>query len=62
MTVRTRLFYARRELYAALSAEPALAPLLAAFVPPKERAAAPKARAAKVGAQPVGAHAEEGES
>lgn len=42
MTVRTRLFYARRELYAALSAEPALAPLLRAFTPDKPPRAAGK--------------------
>lgn len=37
MTVRTRVFYARRELYAALAEEPALAVLVEAFVAPQAR-------------------------
>jgi len=39
MTVRTRVFYARRELYAALAEEPALAALLDSLTEPGERGA-----------------------
>ena len=33
LTVRTRLFYARKELYAALAADPELAELVRALMP-----------------------------
>jgi RNA polymerase sigma-70 factor (ECF subfamily) len=45
MTVRTRVFYARKELYAALAEEPALAALREALAP-SPRPAAAKQRAA----------------
>jgi RNA polymerase sigma-70 factor (ECF subfamily) len=43
MTVRTRVFYARKELYAALADEPTLAPLLDALAPAPLPAAAARA-------------------
>jgi RNA polymerase sigma-70 factor (ECF subfamily) len=42
MTVRTRVFYARRELYAALAEEPTLAPLLESLLAPLKSAPEPK--------------------
>lgn len=47
LTVRTRLFYARKELYAALAEEPALAQLVAQLMPdlpgkPRTKASEPK--------------------
>jgi RNA polymerase sigma-70 factor (ECF subfamily) len=41
MTVRTRVFYARKELYAALAEEPALAAVLATLAPSPRQTPAP---------------------